>query len=152
MSRPSDQDLDVSVAGMLRFGVSLAALVVFLGGVLLLRHPWTPTPDFSHFEVGDKNLTNLNLQGIFHEVMQLKGRSIIQLGLVILIATPVARVAFCVVGFVRQRNRLYVVVSLLVLLILAYSLSKGGRYTHPLALDDLPIRIPRTPQGGIRTA
>jgi uncharacterized membrane protein len=125
MSRPTDQDLDVSVAGMLRFGVTLAALVVFLGGVLLLRHPWTPTPDFSHFEVGDKNLTNL--QGIFHEVMQLKGRSIIQLGLVILIATPVARVAFCVVGFARQRNRLYVVVSVLVLLILAYSLSKGGR-------------------------
>jgi uncharacterized membrane protein len=125
MSRPTDQDLDVSIAGMLRFGVSLAALVVFLGGVLLLRHPWTPTPGFSHVEVGNKDLTNL--KGILHEVLRLKAQGIIQLGLVLLIATPVARVAFCVVGFARQRDRLYVVVSLLVLMILAYSLSKGGR-------------------------
>jgi uncharacterized membrane protein len=124
MSRPTDQDLDISVAAMLRFGVSLAALVVLLGGILLLRHPWAHTPDFSHFEVADKTLTNL--KGILHGVIQLRPQSIIQLGLIILIATPVARVALCVVGFARQRNKLYVAVSVFVFVILMYSLSTGS--------------------------
>jgi uncharacterized membrane protein len=124
MSRPTDQDLDISVAAMLRFGVSLAALVVLVGGILLLRHPWTHTPDFSHFEVADKSLTSLG--GIFRGATQLKPRSIIQLGLILLIATPVARVVFCVVGFARQRNKLYVAVSAFVLVILIYSLSTGS--------------------------
>jgi uncharacterized membrane protein len=126
MSKPTDQDLDLSVAGMLRFGVSLAALVVFIGGVLLLRHPSLPAPDFSHFREGGAALTTL--KGVFHSAIQLSPQSIIQLGLVILIATPVARVVFCVVGFARQRNRLYVCVSVLVLAILAYSLSKGRNF------------------------
>jgi uncharacterized membrane protein len=124
MSRPTDQDLDVSVARMLRFGVSLAALIVLLGGILFLRHPWIPAHDYSHFAAGNGELTNL--KGIFREVLRLKPTGIIQLGLVLLIATPVARVAFCVVGFARQGNRLYVAVSVFVLAILIYSLSKGG--------------------------
>jgi uncharacterized membrane protein len=125
MNKPTDHDLDLSVAAMLRFGVSLAAVVVFVGGVLLLRHPRMLTPNFSHFHVGNLELTTL--QGIFHGVMQAQPQSIIQLGLVILIATPVARVVLCVIGFARQRNRLYVAVSFAVLIILAYSLIKSVR-------------------------
>jgi uncharacterized membrane protein len=43
-------------------------------------------------------------------------------GLFILVATPVARVAFSVVGFALARDRLYVAVTLLVLALLAVSL------------------------------
>jgi uncharacterized membrane protein len=124
MSRPTDHDLDLSVAAMLRVGVSVAAIVVFLGGILLLRHPWTPAPSYSRFQAGGRELTTLT--GIFHGVMHAEPQSVVQLGLVILIATPVARVALCVVGFARQRNRLYVAVSLVVLMVLAYSLTKGA--------------------------
>jgi uncharacterized membrane protein len=123
MSRPTDQDLDVAVAGMLRFGVTLAAMVVFAGGVLLLRHPWSPVPDYAHFRAGGPALRTL--RGIVHGAIRLEPKSIIQLGLVVLIATPVARVVYCVVGFARQRDRLYVVVSSLVLAVLIYSLTKG---------------------------
>ncbi len=51
----------------------------------------------------------------------------IQLGILLLIATPVVRVVFCVVGFARQRDRLYVAVRTLVLAILIYSLMSGNR-------------------------
>jgi len=51
---------------------------------------------------------------------------LIQLGLLLLIATPVARVAFSVVAFAMQRDRLYVAVALIVLAVLMYSLM-GGR-------------------------
>ena len=50
------------------------------------------------------------------------------MGLVVLIATPVMRVLYCVVGFARQRSRLYVAISSIVLLILIYGLTKGGGY------------------------
>jgi uncharacterized membrane protein len=125
MSRPTDHDLDLSVAGMLRFGVTLAAVVVLAGGVLYLRHPWPAIPDYSHFNAGGPSLRTIT--GIFRGLMHLDSESIIQFGLVLLIATPVARVVFCVFGFARQRDRLYVVVSSLVLLILIYSLTKSVR-------------------------
>jgi uncharacterized membrane protein len=47
---------------------------------------------------------------------------LIQLGLLLLIATPVARVAVAIVGFALERDRLYTVISLIVLLILLASL------------------------------
>jgi len=59
------------------------------------------------------------------DALTLRGRGIIQLGLLLLIATPVARVAFSVAAFALQRDRLYVVVTLVVLAILLYSLTSG---------------------------
>jgi uncharacterized membrane protein len=50
---------------------------------------------------------------------------IIQIGLLLLIATPVARVAFSVFAFVLQRGSTYVVVTLVVLTILIYSILRG---------------------------
>jgi uncharacterized membrane protein len=49
-------------------------------------------------------------------------RSIIMLGLLLLIATPVARVGMCIVGFLMERDKLYVAVSSVVMAILVYSL------------------------------
>jgi len=65
------------------------------------------------------------LSGIVRDALALRGRGIIQLGLLLLIATPVARVAFSVAAFAIQRDRLYVVVTLMVLAILLYSLTSG---------------------------
>ena len=54
--------------------------------------------------------------------LQGRGRGIIQLGLLLLIATPIARVVFSVYAFARQRDRTYVLVTLVVLAVLLYSL------------------------------
>jgi uncharacterized membrane protein len=123
MSKPTDQELDIIVAGMLRFGVTLSALVVLAGGLLILRHPWSAIPDYSHFQAGDISLRTIG--GIFHGAVRLHAQSIIQLGLIVLIATPVARVVFCVVGFIRQRSHLYVLISVAVLMILLFSLANS---------------------------
>ena len=50
------------------------------------------------------------------------GQAIIQFGLLLLIATPVARVAFAAIGFAMERDYLYVVITLIVLVVLLYSL------------------------------
>jgi uncharacterized membrane protein len=124
MSKPTDQELDISVAGMLRFGVTLSTLVVLAGGLLSMRHPWSAIPDYSHFQAGDISLRTI--PGIFHGALRLHAQSVMQLGLIVLIATPVARVVFCVVGFARQRSRLYVAISCAVLIILLFSLANSA--------------------------
>ena len=65
------------------------------------------------------------VSGIIRGAVSFRGRNIIQLGLLILIATPVARVAFSVIAFVLERDRLYVVITLIVLAVLLFSLAGG---------------------------
>jgi uncharacterized membrane protein len=125
MSKPTDHDLDLSVAGMLRFGVTLAACVVLAGGVLYLKHPWRPIPDYSHFHAASESLRSFG--GVFNGALHLEPRHIIQLGLLVLIATPFVRVVYCVWGFARQRDRLYVAISATVLAVLLYSLTQAIR-------------------------
>jgi len=124
--RPSaDKQLESSIAYMLLTGVIVSALLVFLGGVLYLHNGSRAVPDYRHFRLASPALRSV--AGIVHGAMALEPDSVIQLGLVILIATPVVRVVFCVVGFLRQRDRLYLVISTAVFCILVYSLLQGGR-------------------------
>jgi uncharacterized membrane protein len=51
--------------------------------------------------------------------------AIAQLALLLLIATPVARVAFTLVACALQRDRTYVVVTMIVLAVLVYALAFG---------------------------
>jgi uncharacterized membrane protein len=53
---------------------------------------------------------------------QWDGRTLIQLGILALVATPVIRVLFSVLAFAVQRDRLYVPVTMIVLAILLYGL------------------------------
>lgn len=63
------------------------------------------------------------IKGIISDVTRFGGRGLIQFGLLLLIATPIARVAFSVIGFARQRDWLYVLITLAVLFLLSYSLT-----------------------------
>ena len=60
--------------------------------------------------------------GILQSAAHFNSEGLMQVGLVLLILTPVARVALAVVGFALERDRFYTVVSLIVLVILAFSL------------------------------
>jgi len=116
----TDQRIEIWVGVMLRTGVMLAAAIVLFGGILYLAHNHGPRPDYSHFAAEPAHL--ITFSGILHGVAALNPESIIMLGLLVLIATPVARVVMCIVGFLFERDRLYTVVSTIVLLILLYSL------------------------------
>jgi uncharacterized membrane protein len=118
---PTDKDIDNSVANMLRFGVTLSALVVLAGGVLLLLHPFAAIADYTHFHRPGPALRTIS--GVTSSAAHRHAAGIIQFGLLLLIATPVVRVVFCVIGFARQRDRLYVVISSIVLVVLLYSLT-----------------------------
>jgi uncharacterized membrane protein len=119
----TDKQLDSTIASMLCWGVTLAAAVVFAGGVVSLLTPGTTIPDYSHFHA-DPFPT---MAGILYGASHLNPANLIQLGILILIATPVLRVIFCIAGFARQRDLLYIAIGTTVLLILLYSLFRGVR-------------------------
>jgi uncharacterized membrane protein len=118
-----DTRIETYVAQMLRGGVSLAAIVVFAGGVLYLVHAHGPHPDYTSFQGTPQPLRDL--RGILTLAWSLDARGLIQLGLLILIATPIARVVMCIVGFLCERDRLYTTISTIVFAILLYSLLHG---------------------------
>jgi uncharacterized membrane protein len=66
-----------------------------------------------------------SISGIVMDAIALRSRGVIQFGLLLLIATPVARVAFSVVAFALERDRAYVIVTLIVLALLLYSIAGG---------------------------
>jgi uncharacterized membrane protein len=120
-TREQDVRVQRAVGNLLRAGVLLAALVVAAGGVLyLLRHGGS-TSDYRVFRGEPMDLRTL--PGIARDAFSGSGRGLIQLGLLILVATPVARVAFTAVAFAFERDRTYVLVALLVLSLLLKSLA-----------------------------
>ena len=112
--------MDKVIGNLLRSGVLLSALVVLVGGVVYLVGHGESRTDYRVFRGEPSDLRSVG--GILHDALGFNGTGIIQFGLLLLIATPVARVAFSIFGFAEQHDRLYVVVSSIVLLVLAYSL------------------------------
>ncbi len=122
--RWTDQRVEEMIGNLLRVGVTLAAAVVLLGEVVYLARHGVAAPQYHVFKGQPADLRTLS--GILKGALTFRGRHLIQLGLLLLIATPLARVAFSVAAFALQRDRLYVVVTFVVLAVLVYSLA-GGR-------------------------
>ena len=120
----TDQKLEVAIGRMLQAGVFLAAAVTLTGGILYLLRETGPRPDYTHFQGVAEALRTP--AGILREVRRGDANGIIQLGLLLLIATPIARVVLAAVGFAFERDRMYVVVSLIVLAVLLFSLLHVG--------------------------
>jgi uncharacterized membrane protein len=119
----TDQIVEQWIGNLLRAGVTLAAAVVLVGGGIYLARYGRATPQYHVFRGEPADLRAIS--GIVKKALAFHGRGLIQLGLLLLIATPVARVAFSVAAFAIQRDRLYVVVTLIVLAVLVYSLAGG---------------------------
>ena len=119
-----DRGIEVMIGNLLRAGVLIAAAVVVLGAAIYLsQYAWQPT-NYGVFRGEAAALRTL--PAIVKGAVHLHGKSIIQLGLLLLIATPIARVMLSVVGFAIERDHLYVVLTLIVLAVLLYSLIGSG--------------------------
>ncbi|HXX71454.1 MAG TPA: DUF1634 domain-containing protein [Candidatus Acidoferrum sp.] len=110
----------VVLSHLLRAGVILAAAVVLAGGVLYLMQHRGPAPLYKvfHGEPADFRYA----RHIVRDALSGHGPGLIELGLLLLIGTPIARVAFSVVEFAIERDWLYVFTTAVVLAILIYSL------------------------------
>ena len=118
-----DHRTEQIIGRLLQLGVLLAAVVVLVGGVALLVQFGRDVPAFQVFH--GENATLTSIRAVVNSAFSGDSRGIVQLGLILLIATPVARVALTLGAFVVQRDRLYVGTTLIVLILLLYGLIWG---------------------------
>ena len=119
-----DFALEQRLGTLLRAGVLLSAIVTLVGGIMYLA---VHGGDVTHYHVFSGERTELRtVAGVMEGVLCGHSAAIIQLGVLLLIATPVARVFMSVLGFMKERDWMYVGCSLIVLAILVYGLAHGG--------------------------
>ena len=116
----TDRKVEDLVGNLLRAGVLLSGFVVFCGGVVYLARHGSELTDYRVFHGEPSDLRTI--PGVLREALSFQGRGIIQLGLLLLIATPVARVGLSILGFAAERDQMYVGFATIVLVILLYSL------------------------------
>jgi uncharacterized membrane protein len=120
MKALNDERVEGLIANLLRAGVMLAALVVICGAIpYLASHPRVRV-SYRTFHGEPDDLKSV--AGILRDAFSGNTRGIMQLGLLLLIATPIARVMFSAVAFAMERDRMYVGFTLIVLAVLLYSL------------------------------
>src|SRR4051794_296124 len=90
----TDQQVEQFVGNLLRTGVLIAAVVVLFGGMLYLFQKGRTAPDYARFKGEPERLRDIG--GIVEDVLTCDGEAVIQFGLLLLMATPVARVLFSV--------------------------------------------------------
>jgi uncharacterized membrane protein len=119
----ADEKIEKIVGVLLQVGVFVSGAIVFAGGILYLVKFGRSTASYHTFAGESIELRSVHLvvSGAFH----LDGLAVIQLGLLLLIATPVVRVIFSLVAFWLERDRIYVIFTAIVLAILLFSLLGG---------------------------
>lgn len=115
-----DRDIEQRMGNLLRYGVLTALLVVLIGAVVYLFQHGSGKPSYRQFVGEPKRL--IEIKKVWQSAMQGRGRSIIQLGLFILIATPIARIVFSVIGYILEKDYLYILITLIVLGAIIFSL------------------------------
>jgi uncharacterized membrane protein len=120
----TDQKLENLVGNLLRAGVSLSAFVVAIGGIIYLARHGREPANYRVFQGEPSELKSVG--GIVRFAFGFHGRGIIQFGLLLLIATPVFRVALSIWGFAAERDRMYMIFTGIVLVVLLYSLLGSG--------------------------
>ena len=115
-----DNRMETVMGRLLQVGVLLASVVVALGGAMYLKAHHGSVPDYRVFASEPVGLRDAGQ--IFEQVTRGDGTAVIELGVLLLIATPIARVLFAVVSFTLERDWLYVAISVAVLVILVFGI------------------------------
>ena len=113
--------MEEKLGKLLIIGVGLAAVVVLAGGIWFLTDYSQQRPDYNHFRATPASYRSFSV--VFQDIADGQSRGVIQLGLLLLIATPIARVLFSLILFARGRDYVYCAISAVVLGVLLFSLT-----------------------------
>lgn len=128
MKTAEKTDIQLLIARTLRWGVGIACALAVVGGAMYLwQHGGEPMKDYTHFpaDAESSRTAYTTLDGIFSGVMGLTAVGWIQLGVVVLLLTPMMRVALSLVDFVKERDWLYAFITAVVLAVIIVN-SIGG--------------------------
>jgi len=118
---PRGKDIEIILGTLLRVGVIASMSVVLIGGVVYLLFNYSGIIDYGTFDAHRTEFSSI--AAIFLGLGRLDSEAIIQFGVLLLIFTPILRVVFSIFGFLTERDYLYVLIGLLVLIVILFSLS-----------------------------
>ncbi|MGA2639823.1 MAG: DUF1634 domain-containing protein [Spirochaetia bacterium] len=121
--RITDRQIERGIGSLLRTGVICAAVIALAGDIWYLGVHGGEVPRYGTFRSEPAFLRHI--PDLVHAVLSGRSAALIQLGLLVLIAVPIARVAVSILAFALQRDWLYVGVTVVVLIILLFSLLGG---------------------------
>lgn len=116
-----DRDLQSFIGNLLRIGVLVAMSIVLIGIVLYMFQYGHETVHYSVF----KSDNVFVLSDFLQELRRGNSAAIMELGVIVLIVIPIARVLFTMVGFWLEKDKMYTLIAFIVLCIIAYSLFFG---------------------------
>ena len=114
-----DADLKKIIGQLLRYGVLSASAIVLAGGLVYLIRHGSQHPEYHDFRGEPDKMREplLMLKAVLHG----EGRPLIQIGLLVLIATPLARIVFSIVGYLLEKDYLYTVITAIVFLVIVWN-------------------------------
>ena len=115
-----DKDIEVTMGNLLRYGVLLTVAIILTGAIIYLSKHGSGSTHYSTFSGEPRRL--IEIESILQTALQGRGRSIIQLGLLVLIGTPIARILLSIVGFIIEKDILYSIITFVVLIVIILSL------------------------------
>ncbi|QEM03743.1 DUF1634 domain-containing protein [Mucilaginibacter sp. P19] len=120
MDKFNKNNINQLIGGALRLGVFLSLIFMVAGGIGYLSSRSEEPAAFSAFRV-----SRLSFPAVFQGLLSFQSTAIINFGIMLLIATPVMRVVLALLSFVLAKDSLYTVITILVLLIILFSIISG---------------------------
>jgi uncharacterized membrane protein len=119
--------VELFISNLLRVGVTVSIATILVGVVLMFVHH----PDYLRSREDLARLTKLGatfphtLAEVKNELLAGRGQAVVCVGLLLLIATPILRVAVSIVVFLVQRDYLFTLITTFVLAVLLASFFLG---------------------------
>jgi uncharacterized membrane protein len=126
-AREKSRQVELAISYLLRIGVMASLAVVVIGTIVTFAHH----PDYLSSKTELRRLTARDaafpesVSDSAKAAVEGQGRGIVILGLLLLIATPVMRVAVSIIGFVYEKDWIFVVITTTVLVLLLFSFVLG---------------------------
>ncbi|MGX9987289.1 DUF1634 domain-containing protein [Chryseobacterium sp. POL2] len=120
----TDIDLNRSVGNLLRLGVILSVITSLIGFIKLYLEGFKMPENYKDLSTPTDHVW----QTFWTSLTNFEGIGIIQLGILILILTPLMRIIFALIGYLKEKDYTYVIISAIVLCIMIISFVSG--YSH----------------------
>lgn len=125
MSLGNPDSMNNVISKVLRYGVLFSAAVIVLGAALLAaRDAFSPSVSLLHYDPNQipHGPFPVTFSSLTAGLATGSPDAIIELGVLLLLATPVSRVLFSVFLFAAEHNRAYVYITATVLTLLLFSM------------------------------
>ncbi|MCS3552821.1 DUF1634 domain-containing protein [Sphingobacterium sp. JUb21] len=120
----TDKTIQRIIGDVLKYGVRTVLAISTIGGLIFLYNHANEQADYARFTENDRSIIEV-VSDVFSGVINMQGRSIIFLAIIILFCTPLIRLLLSLVSFIIEGDKLYVFITTLVLIIIAFSMYFG---------------------------